>query len=486
VRVEVEHLPESQVQLQIEVDTDMLGQAVGKAYQRLAGRYRVPGFRPGKAPRAVLERAIGPEVLLSEAADIVMNDAYAQAIKDHHLHPLGYPDVQSPNADEIAADKPLSFTATVYVRPHVTAGDYRSIRVAPQIPDVTPEDVDRVLQNVQEEQAPWAPVEDRPAENDDLVTLRLLATVGDETLVDQDSWEYRLREDESPNVPIPGLSARLAGMRAGESKDETIDLPEDYTPTEYAGQQMALHIEVLRIDRKVKPELDDSFARTLGNFESVDELRAALTQNMQAQARRQAMDAYVENVIQQVVNQADVTAPPPLIDQEVDEMMRQLQESVERERKISMDTYTRVIGKTVEQLREEARPTAEQRVRSDLVLDAVAEEEGVDVPADEIDAEVRLVAGSPTLSNKERRRLLASDDLRERIARRLRRRYTINRLLEVTNPPETESVSDDSGEPAAAAATEESVAGETSPVLASSEPATVAGAPDGTSDQQSE
>jgi len=486
VRVEVEHLPESQVQLQIEVDTDMLGQAVGKAYQRLAGRYRVPGFRPGKAPRAVLERAIGPEVLLSEAADIVMNDAYAQAIEEHHLHPIGYPDVQSPKSDEIAADKPLSFTATVYVRPHVTAGDYRSLRIAPQVPDVTPEDVDRVLQNVQEEQAPWAPVEDRPAENDDLVTLRLLATIGDETLVDQDSWEYRLREDESPNVPIPGLSQRLAGMRAGESKDETIDLPEDYTPTEYAGQQMALHIEVLRIDRKLKPELDDAFARTLGDFESVDELRAALTQNMQAQARRQAMDAYVENVIQQVVDQADVTAPPPLIDQEVDEMMRQLQENVERERKISMDTYTRVIGKTIEQLREEARPTAEQRVRSDLVLDAVAEEEGVEVPADEIDAQVRLVAGSPTLSNKERRRLLASDDLRERIARRLRRRYTINRLLEVTNPPETESVSDDSGEPAAAAATEEPVAGETSPVLASSEPATVAGAPDGTSDQQSE
>ncbi|MDB5056730.1 MAG: trigger factor [Chloroflexi bacterium] len=486
MRVEVEHLPESQVQLQIEVDPDMLGQAVGKAYQRLAGRYRVPGFRPGKAPRAVLERAIGPEVLLSEAADIAMNDAYAQAIKEQHLHPLGYPDVQSPKSDEIAADKPLSFTATVYVRPHVKAGDYRSLRVAPEIPDVTTEDVDRVLQNVQEEQAPWEPVEDRPAENDDLVTLRLLATVGDETLVDQDSWEYRLREDESPTVPIPGLSQRLAGMRTGESKDETIDLPEDYNPTEYAGKQMALHIEVLRIDRKLRPELDDSFARTLGNFETVDELRAALTQNMQAQARRQAMDAYVENVIQQVVAQADVTAPPPLIDQEVDEMMRQLQENVERERKISMDTYTRVIGKTVEQLREEARPTAEQRVRSDLVLDAVAEEEGVEVPTDEIDAQVRLVAGSPTLSNKERRRLLASDDLRERVARRLRRRYTINRLLEVTNPPETTTVSDDSGEPAAAPATEEPVAGETSPVLVSSETGTVAGAQETTSDQQSE
>jgi trigger factor len=434
----------------------------------------------------VLERAIGPEVLLSEAADICMNDAYAQAIKENDLHPLGYPDVQSPKSDEIAADKPLSFTAKVYVRPHAKLGDYRSLRIVPQIPNVTTEDVDRVLENVQEEQAPWEPVEDRPAEIDDLLTLRLLATVGDETLVDQDSWEYRLRADEAPNVPIPGLSQRLIGMRAGESKDETIDLPDDYTPAEYAGKQMALHFEVLRIDRKSKPELDDSFARTLGDFESVDALRAALTQNMQAQARRQAMDAYVESVIEQVVAQAEVTAPPPLIDQEVDEIMRQLQENVERERKISMDTYTRVIGKTVEELREEARPTAEQRVRSDLVLDAVAEQEGVEVPAEEIDAQVRLVAGNPTLGNKERRRLLASDDLRGRIIRRLRRRYTINRLLEVTNPPETKTVSDDADEPAASATTVDAVAEETAPVAVSSEPAAVAGAKDSSSDQQNE
>jgi FKBP-type peptidyl-prolyl cis-trans isomerase (trigger factor) len=151
-----------------------------------------------------------------------------------------------------------------------------------------------------------------------------------------------------------------------------------------------------------------------------------------------------------------------------------------------MDTYTRVIGKTVEELREEARPTAEQRVRSDLVLDAVAEQEGVEVPAEEIDAQVRLVAGNPTLGNKERRRLLASDDLRGRIIRRLRRRYTINRLLEVTNPPETKTVSDDADEPAASATTVDAVAEETAPVAVSSEPAAVAGAKDSSSDQQNE
>jgi trigger factor len=205
VRVEVEHLPESQVQLQIEVDADAVGLAVDKAYHKLAGRYRVPGFRPGKAPRAVLERTIGPEVLLSEAAEICINDAYVQAVKEYDLHPLGYPDVESPKAEDIALDKGLTFTAKVYVRPHVQLGDYQSLRLQPNVPDVTPEDVDKFLQNVQEEQAPWTPVEDGPAEMDDLVNLRLVASVGEETLIDQDSWEYRLRADEAPDVPIPGL-----------------------------------------------------------------------------------------------------------------------------------------------------------------------------------------------------------------------------------------------------------------------------------------
>jgi trigger factor len=438
VRVEVEHLPQSQVQLQIEIDAEMLGHAVDKAYQRLAGRYRVPGFRPGKAPRAVLERTLGPELLLSEAADICMNDAYAQAIKEHDLQPIGYPDVDSPKAEDIKPDQPLRFTAKVYVRPKVALGDYHALRIAPTVPDVTPEAVDRVLQRYREEQAPWERMEEGAAEAGDLVSLRLLATVGDETLVDQESWEYRINPDEQPNLPIPGLSQQILGMQSGESKDVTLDLGEDYVPAEYAGQQMSLHLELLRLDRRHLPEFDEAFARGLGSFESMDQLREALQTSMQQQARQEAMDSYVDDVVRQVVDQSSVEVPPPLVDQEVDDMMHRLQESVEHERKISMDTYTRIVGKSVEELREEARPMAEQRVRTDLVLDAVADAEEVTAPEEEVEEQVRVVAASPTLSNKERRRLLASDDLRQRIRRRLRRQYAINRLLQITRPPEEE------------------------------------------------
>lgn len=487
MRVEVERLPQSQVQLQIEIDPEMLGQAVDKAYQRLAGRYRVPGFRPGKAPRAVLERAIGPEVLLSEAADICMNDAYAKAIKEHDLKPLGYPDVESPKSEEIKPDQPLSFTAKVYVRPQAELGDYRSLRIAPRVPNITREDVDQVLKSYQDQQAPWEPVEDRAAEPGDLATLRIIATVEDETLVDQDSWEYRLSDEEAPNLPIPGLSAQIAGMRTGESKDATIDLGEDYTPAEYAGKQMSLHLELLRLDHKSAPELDDQFARALGNFESVDQLRQTLQESMQSRARQEAMDAYVDGVVQQVVAQVTVEAPPPLIDEQVDEMMRQLEQNVERERRISMDTYTRVVGKSIEELREEARPAAERRVRTDLVLDAVADAEGVEVPASEIDAQVRLVAGSPTLSTKERRRLLASDSLRERLAQRLRRRYAIDRLLEITRPAETASEDvtegEEGSEPQAQSA--EALASAVG-TQASSEPAVATGTQDSPSGQHNE
>jgi trigger factor len=503
VRVEVEHLPQSQVQLQIEVDTDTLGQAVAKAYQRLAGRYRVPGFRPGKAPRAVLERAIGPEVLMSEAADICINDAYAQAIKEHDLHPLGYPELESPASDEIAADKPLSFTAKVYVRPHVQLGDYRSLQVVPEVRTITEENVDTLLRSFQEQQAPLQAVEAAPAQSDDRVTLRLLATVGDETLVDQDAWEYRLNADESANLPIPGLSSQIIGMQAGEIKDLTLDLGEDYTPADYAGKQMALHIEVLRIERKTLSPLDDAFARTLGDgsFESLGQLRTAMHASMQVQAQRDARDAYLENLLRQVVEQTSVEVPPPLVDQELDDMMRQLQENVERERQISMDTYSRIVGKTLEDLRQETRPAAETRVRRDLVLDAIAEAEGVQVPEEEVAEQVRLVAASPTLSNKERRRLLASEDLRQRIVRRLRRRYTIDRLTQIATPPEALRALDgipaeEHGDSHAGhlhaedhaehAPVEEEHAGQTVELSSSVESPGVAGAQDTTSDQQDE
>ncbi len=434
MRVEVEHLPESQVQLQIEIDPDALGQAVGRAYQRLAGKYRVPGFRPGKAPRAVLERAIGPEALLSEAADIAINDAYSQAIKDHDLHPLGYPDLQSPKAEEIDAQKPLSFTATVYIRPEVQLGDYASVRLTPETPEISADDVDRFLKELADQQAAWVAVEDGAAEMGDLATLRVLAKVEEETLVDQEAWDYQLREGEAPNVPIPGLSQRLVGMRKGDVKDETIELPADYVPSSYAGKQLALHVEVLKIERKHAPEIDDAFALSVAKVDSLTALRERLTTNMQAQARRRALDEYVEKVVDEVVKQAAVSVPPPLVDEELEDMMRQVQESVERERKISMDTYARILGKTVEQMRADARPNAEQRVRTDLVLDAIAKVESIEAPDSEIDAQVHLLASQPTYSNKERRRLLASDALRQRIATKLRKRYVINRLLEIASP----------------------------------------------------
>jgi len=465
VRVEVEHLPQSQVQLQIEIDPEMLSGAVNKAYQKLAGRYRVPGFRPGKAPRAVLERAIGPETLLSEATDICMNDAYAQAIKDYDLQPLGYPDVDSPKTDEVDPEKPLSFTAKVYVRPQAQLGDYHSLRVTPQIPEVTTEDVDRVLIRAQEQQAPWEPVEDRPAEAGDVATLRLLATVGDETLVDQESWEYKLSAEETPGLPIPGLSDLIIGLQAGETKDAVLDLGEDYTPAEHAGKQMTIHLEVLRLERKTTQELDDAFAQTFGNYDTLEELRAALKQSMETQGRNQAMDAYYEDVVRQVVALSTVEAPPPLVDQELDDMMHRLQENVEHERKISMDSYLRVVGKTLDELREEGRPAAEQRVRADLVLEAVARAEGVEVPEEQVEEQVRLVASTPTLSNKERRRLLTSEDLRKRIERRLRKGFTITRLVELTTPPVEGAAAD--AEPASATAEAASSAGEDSAAAAS-------------------
>jgi trigger factor len=228
----------------------------------------------------------------------------------------------------------------------------------------------------------------------------------------------------------------VIGMAAGESKDVTIDLGEDYVPAEHAGKQLAVHLELLRLDRRRLPDLDDQFAKSLGSFESLAQLREILERSLRQQGQEQALNSHVEAVVRRVVEISAVDVPPPLVDQEVEDMMRRLQENVEQQRRISMDTYTRIIGKTLEEIRQETRPAAEESVRRDLVLDALAEAEDVAVPEEEVEEQVRLMASASTLSTKERRRLLASDDLHQRIRRRLRRQHAISHLLELTTPPE--------------------------------------------------
>ncbi len=381
----------------------------------------------------MVERAVGQEALFQEAVEIAVGDAYQHALVEHQLQPLTQPDINLTDTQNEPPDptRPLRFTATVQVQPPVTLGDYAHLRVGLPSMEVNPEEIEGVLNRLQEEQAPWQAVDDLPAESGNQVTIAIKATIDDETLIDQPSFEYVVRADESAFLPIPELSQHLLGSTVGQEIAYDVLLPEGYRPEEFAGKTMHVAMNVLNIERKSLPELDDDFAKTLGSFESLDEVRESIKATMANTKQRQMMDEYVTEVVRQVVDQAQVDVPDVLVEEELDRAIAEMRSEIESGRRMTLDQYLRIVGKTPEDLRQEMRAAAEVRVRSNLVLDEVGRQENVEAPAEEVEQELLAMAGLPTLKNRTKRRVMTSPEVRERVATRIRRRYTMLRLLQL-------------------------------------------------------
>ncbi len=214
MNVKVVTLPRSQVSLDIEVDSAAIGHAIDRSYQHLAQRYSVPGFRKGKAPRAVLDAALGRTAVLEEAADIAINDAYQWALDETGLVPITKPEV-SIQSEGLDPSQPLFFTAKFYVEPTVELGDYRSVRVERPKTPVTEEMVDEAIQRVADREAPWEPVEDRPAAEGDLAIINLVGTIDGETVVDEQEEEYYLDPARQDNPSSLNIASHLLGMNLG-------------------------------------------------------------------------------------------------------------------------------------------------------------------------------------------------------------------------------------------------------------------------------
>jgi len=443
LNVQVATLSHSQVSLDIEVESAAIGNAIDRAYRNLAQRVSVPGFRKGKAPRAVLEATIGRASVLEEAADIAVNTGYRQALEQTGLQPITQPeiDVQGKGIDP---SQPLFFTAKFYVYPKVELGDYGSIRVdAPRTP-VTDEAVDGVLARMAESRAPWEPVEDRPAEVGDVAKLTLAGTVDGETVVDDEEQEHYLNPDGVPSpATMPDLTPHIVGMSVGESRDFEVILPSGYQPPRYAGKTLACHATLTRLERRAIPALDDAFAQSLGEFASLDDLGARARLSLEAQQRNDDAEAAVAEVTRRVLEASTVDLPPPMIEDEIHRTLDNLKDEIESQQRLTMDLYLRLTGKTMDDLHEEIRPAAEERVKSNLVLEAIAAAEDIKAPRQQVDAELREIAALPTIKERDRRNVLSSPTIRARVETRLERRLALQRLLEIAHPADTDGAEGD-------------------------------------------
>jgi trigger factor len=374
--------PKSTVQLEIELPPERLERAMTDAVRALARRTRVPGFRPGKAPRTVLERHLGPGVVLDEAVDHLMQDAYREAIIQEELLPLTNADVELVQAEE---GKPLIFKAVVPIRPEVTLGDYRGFNFKPEIDEIDDPRVEKVIDELRDQNATLAAVEDRGAQDGDYAVISFIGTTDGEPF--EGGTSERMPLILGQERLIPGFEGNLVGHKVGDTIEFDITFPEDYGEPALAGKVAHFSVEIKELREKIQPDLDEDFIASLGRFSSLDELRADIRRRLEANALDRARHDFADKIIEYAVANATVELPDVLIDQEVEVMHDEFRASLARQG-ITEEAYLKAVEKTGDDLHADFRPNADRRAKTLLVLSKVADAEGVEADDAAVDAEV--------------------------------------------------------------------------------------------------
>jgi len=420
VKVTLERLPESRVQLQIEIDEDRLERSLDSAYKRIAQKNRFPGFRPGKAPRAIVERAVGREGLIREALDKLVPAAYNEAIETEDVDAIGQP--------ELAIDQlePVKFTAIVPVRPKVELNEYKAIRVERESTEVTSEAIDEQLQLLRRRHATHVPVE-RPVHWDDILIADVSGVVdGDEFLKDEDA-EFPLREGQT--LFLDGLAEGFLGIQKGESKEVTIAIPADFRVERLQGKDAIFTLHVKEVKEEKLPELDDEFAGMINaeEFEDFAALKTRIEADLQKGLDEGADAAFRNQAVDKLVETATLEYPQLLVEHEIDHLLREATNNDQQQYQM----YLRAFGKPEAEFRDSFREAADLRVRRSLVLNELAEAEGLAVTAEEVDQELdSLVA--PMGDDAERfRQMFASEEGVATIRRNLLSRKTLDRLATI-------------------------------------------------------
>ena len=415
--------PRSSVRLEIELPPDRLDRAVGDAVRRLSRRTRVPGFRPGKAPRPVLERTLGPGVVLDEAVEHLVQDAYREALISEDILPLSNADVEIVQAEE---GKPLVFKATVPVRPEVTLGDYRDFRFAPEIDTIDDTRMDHVVEELRDQNATLGAVEDRGAQEGDYGVISFTGTRDGEPF--EGGSSDRMPVILGQERLIPGFEAHLIGLKPGDTTGFDITFPEDYAEAALAGQTAHFSVELRELREKILPDLDDDFVASMGDFPSIEALRADIRRRLEANALDRARHGFADRIIEYAVANETVELPDVLVDQEVEVMHDEFKATLARQG-ISEEAYLKAVEKTTDELHAQFRPDAERRAKTLLVLSKVAETEGVAVPDADVDAEVargrERYTGDARLSE-----YFASDRGRAFIRSTLRRSRVVETIID--------------------------------------------------------
>lgn len=400
-----EKLSSNKVKLSFVVAPEKFDEGLQTAYRKMVKKISIPGFRKGKAPMKVIENYYGASVFYEDALDAIFPELYQEAIKEHDIQVVDRPEL---DVEQIGRGKELKFSVEVFVRPDVKLGDYKGLGIEKEVAEVTDDDVNADIERARDRASRYVEITDRPAKLDDQVNIDYAGFLGDEQFDGGTAQGHDLVLGSGSF--IPGFEDQLVGAEVGAERDVNVTFPEQYHAENLAGKPVVFKVKVNSIREKETPALDEDFVKEVSETaNTVDEYKAEIRAKLEKQAADKADAAFENAVIEKVAENAEIDIPEAMIEDQIDSMLRDMEMRMMYQG-MKLDDYFKYTGQTREQVREAYKPTAEERVRTQLVIEAVMKAEDIKATDEEVDAEIAKYAEQNKKTPEEFKEMLTDAD----------------------------------------------------------------------------
>ena len=424
MKANVEKIHDNVAELKIEVEAEEVNKAIDRAYRKLVKEVNIPGFRKGKAPRKIVENHIGSEPIYNEALDFILPEIYPKAIDETKLDPINTPEI---NVEQFEEGKPLIIKVSVEVKPEVKLGVYKGLEIEEPTVEVTEKDVEEHLETLQNRYAKIINVSEGAIEKGDIAVIDYKGYIDGQTFAGGIEDNYPL--EIGSGMFIEGFEEQLIGAKIGENKDVEVIFPDDYREENLAGKKAVFKVIIKEIKRKELAPLDDEFAKDVSEFETLNELKEDIRNKLKEKFEKNARQEMKDGIIKKVVANSEVDIPETLVNRRIDVHLARLEERLKAEG-FDMEQYCEAAETTVDELREKYRDQAVESVKTDLVLEEIANKEKIDVKDDDILGEIEELAKEYNESADKLRKNLRSRDNLEALSYGIMIDKTIKFLME--------------------------------------------------------
>ena len=411
----------NEVKLEFTVEAEKFNEAIQTVYKKNAKYFNIPGFRKGKAPFKMVEKAYGIQIFYEDAFNEVATEAYTKGIEDNKIEVVSKPEI---DIKQIEAGKDLIFTAVVQTKPEVTLGKYKGIEIKKIEYNVSDEDVEHELSHAAEHNARIVTVEDRAVENGDITVIDF------EGFVDGKAFEGGKAENHELEIGsgkfIPGFEEQIIGMKTDEEKDIKVTFPKEYPAKELAGKEATFKIKLHEIKKKELPEINDEFAKDASEFDTLEDWKKSIREKQEKANESKAKYEMEEEAIEAVCNDSKVDIPSGMIETQIDNMEQDVSSRLSYQG-MKLDQYLQMVGKTRKEFRDEYKEQAEKQVKTNLVLEAVMKDSKIEVAEEEIEAKIKEMA---EMYGQKEEEVKNNPNLRKYIEESLKTEKTIHYIVD--------------------------------------------------------